>query len=113
MFDEQASHFEEDLALSDETSQQLRAYAARNAAEALASPVAWKMATTIAADAAPQRISATAYFEQRHARLEAATWERVRPSACAKCHRDAEAGTFAPGAMIHVDLEKSADPDEK
>jgi cytochrome b len=104
MFDEQASHFEEDLALSDETSQQLRAYAARNAAEALASPVAWKMATTIAADAAPQRISATAYFEQRHARLEAATWERVRPSACAKCHRDAEAGTFAPGAMIHVDL---------
>ncbi|MGE3162947.1 MAG: cytochrome b/b6 domain-containing protein [Burkholderiales bacterium] len=113
MFDEQASHFEEDLALGEETLQHLRAYAARNAAEQLASPVAWKMATTIPADAAPLRISATAYIEERHARLEAATWERVRPSDCARCHRDAEAGTFAPGPMIHVDLENSAGPDEK
>ena len=113
MFDEQASHFEEDLALGDETLQQLRDYAARNAAETLVSPVAWKMATTIAPNSAPLRISTTAYFEQRHARLEAATWERVRPSACAQCHRDAEAGTFAPGAMIHVDLEKPSKPDDK
>lgn len=113
MFDEQESHFEEDLALSDASLQHLRTYAARNAAEALASPVAWKMATTIPAEAAPLRISATAYFEERHARLEAATWERVRPSACGTCHRDAEAGTFAPGAMIHVDLEKSAGQDGK
>lgn len=107
-FAEQQSHFGEDLGLSNVTLQHLQAYAARNAAEALASPVAWKMATTVAAAAAPLRISATAYWEQRHASLDAATWERVHRSACGKCHRDAEAGTFAPGAMIDLDLKKSA-----
>jgi cytochrome b len=107
-FAEQESHFGEDLGLSNEALQHLQAYAARNAAEALASPVAWKMATTVAAAQAPLRISATAYWEERHASLEAATWERVRRAACGECHRDAEAGTFAPGALIEVDLEKSA-----
>jgi len=108
MFAEQHSHFGEDLGLSKETLRHLQAYAARNAAEALASPVAWKMATTVAATAAPLRISATAYWEQRHAGLAAATWKRVHRSDCGKCHRDAKAGTFAPGAMINLDFGKPA-----
>jgi cytochrome b/mono/diheme cytochrome c family protein len=106
MFAEQKSHFGEDLGLSNETLRHLRGYAARNAAEALASPVAWKMATSIAATAAPLRISATPYWVERHARLDAAIWKRVHRSDCGKCHRDAEAGRFAPGA-IDVKLGKS------
>lgn len=106
MFAEQKSHFGEDLGLSDETVRHLQAYAAHNAAEALASPVAWKMATTIAATAAPLRISATPYWVERHARLDAAIWKRVHRSECGKCHRDAEAGRFAPGA-IDVNLGNS------
>jgi len=106
MFAEQKSHFGEDLGLSNETLRHLQAYAERNAAEALASPVAWKMATTVPAAAAPLRISATPYWEQRHASLDAATWERVHRSACGKCHRDAEAGRFAPGA-IDINLGRS------
>lgn len=105
---EQQAHFGEDLGLSDETLRHLQAYAGRNAAEALASPVAWKMATTVPAQSAPLSISATAYWKERHARLEAGTWERVRRSDCGQCHRDAEAGTFAPGSMIEVDLTKAA-----
>lgn len=100
LFAEQHSHFGEDLGLSNETLQHLQAYAERNAAEALASPVAWKMATSIAATAAPLRISATPYWVERHARLDAAIWKRVHRSNCGKCHRDAESGGFAPGAIV-------------
>lgn len=106
-FAEQDSHFGEDLGLSDESLQHLQDYAARNAAEALASPVAWKMATSIAAGQAPLRISATGYWEQRHASVDEEIWKRTRRAACGKCHRDAEAGSFAPGAAIHLDLENS------
>ncbi len=106
MFAEQQSHFGEDLGLSGQTLRHLQAYAARNAAEALASPLAWKMATTIAAAGAPLRISDTPYWVQRHARLDEAIWKRVHRSDCGKCHRDAEAGRFAPGA-IDIDLGRS------
>jgi cytochrome b len=112
-FAEQDSHFGEDLSLGEESLQHLQDYAARNAAEALASPVAWKMATSIAAAQAPLRISTTAYWEERHASVDSEIWKRVRRAACAKCHRDAEAGTFAPGATIHLDLENSAAPHEQ
>lgn len=108
MFAEQHSHFGEDLGLSHETLRHLQAYAERNAAEALASPVAWKMATTVPGAAAPLRISATPYWERRHASLDAAIWKRIHRSDCGKCHRDAEAGSFAPGAMINLDFGKSA-----
>lgn len=99
MFAQQQSHFGEDLGLSKQTLGHLEAFAAHNAAEALASPVAWKMATTIAERSAPLRISATPYWEQRHASLDAATWKRVHRSDCGACHWDAEAGSFAPGAI--------------
>ena len=106
MLAEQQTHFGEDLGLGDATLRHLEAYAAANAAEALESPVAWKMATTIPADSAPLRISATPYWVERHSRLETATWTRVHRSECENCHRDADAGTFAPGA-IDLELGKS------
>jgi hypothetical protein len=107
MLAEQQSHFGEDLGLGDDTLRHLATYAASNAAEALESPVAWKMATTIPAGSAPQRISETPYWSERHASLDAATWKRVRASDCGTCHRDAETGTFSPRA-IEVDLARSA-----
>lgn len=99
MLDEQSSHFGEDLALSPETVARLRTFAAAHAAEALESPVAWKMATTIPPAATPLRIGETPYWKERHARLDAGTWKRVHDSDCGACHRDAEAGTFAPRAI--------------
>jgi cytochrome b len=99
MLTEQSTHFGEDLALSPETVGRLRAFAAGHAAESLESPVAWKMATTIPPDAVPLRIGETPYWKERHARLDPATWKRVHDSDCGACHRDAEAGTFAPRAI--------------
>jgi cytochrome b len=99
MFEEQHRHFGEDLALEDGTRDALQAFALRHAAEALESPVAWKMATTIAPDAAPLRITETAYWKERHARLDTSTWKAIPASDCGACHRDAEAGAFAPGGI--------------
>ncbi len=107
MFAEQEAHFGEDLGLGGETLRHLEAFSASNAAEALESPVAWKMATTIPAASAPLRITATPYWVQRHERLDAATWERVHRLECEGCHRDADGGEFAPGA-IDMELGKSA-----
>ncbi len=97
----QQEHFGEDLALEADTTAELAAFAQRHAAEALESPVAWKMASTIPPTQAPIEISATAYWQERHARLDAATWRAIRKSDCGACHLDAEAGTFEPGA-IHI-----------
>ncbi len=106
MLAEQQAHFGEDLGLSAETLRHLGAFAAGNAADAIESPVAWKMATTIPAASVPLRISATPYWVERHSRLDTAVWTRVHRSECESCHRDAEAGTFLPGA-IALDLGKS------
>lgn len=107
MLARQQAHFGEDLGLSAETVRHLAAYASANAAEALESPVAWKMATTIDAGSAPQRISETPYWIERHARLDKATAMGVRRSDCGACHGDADAGVFSPRA-IDTDLARVA-----
>lgn len=99
LFARQHAHFGEDLGLGDDTRDALQALAKRHAAEALESPVAWKMAATIPGDDAPIRISATPYWKDRHARLDDSTWKQIRRSDCGACHGDAEAGTFAPQAI--------------
>jgi cytochrome b len=106
VFAEQHAHFGEDLALEDDTLQGLEAFAIAHSADALESPVAWKMATLTPAAAAPDRVSETPYWRERHARFEPQTWKRVAASDCGACHRDAERGTFSP-AEIHVDLERA------
>lgn len=99
LFATQGSHFGEDLALEGATLEHLEDFAVSHAAERLDSPVAWKMATTIEPDAAPVRITETAYWRERHERLDEATWKRVHRSDCGACHKDAVRGTFAPGAI--------------
>jgi cytochrome b len=99
LFATQHSHFGEDLALEGDTLARLEAFAAAHPAERLESPVAWKMAATIAADAAPLRITETPYWRERHERVDAAAWKRVHRSECGACHQDAARGTFAPGAI--------------
>jgi cytochrome b len=99
LFATQHSHFGEDLALEGDTLARLEAFAAAHAAERLESPVAWKMATTVERDAAPLRITETAFWRERHERVDAAAWKRVHRSECGACHQDAARGTFAPAAI--------------
>jgi cytochrome b len=92
-----ADHFGEDLSLDDATRVRLAMFAARNAAEAHASPAAWKIATTTPPANAPERITDTPYWKQRHARV--AEIGAVRASDCGACHRDADGGSFSPRAI--------------
>ncbi len=102
MFDGQADHFGEDLALADATVAHLRRFAAANAAERGADEAAWRIGHSLAPDAAPLRITDTPYWRAKHREIAAAVWRRpnVRSKAnCAACHRDAQAGTFNDAAM--------------
>jgi len=99
MWEHSQDHFGEDLALQEPTAAHLAAFAAAHAADALESNVAWKIATTTPAQAAPLRVSETPYWKKRHARLDAQTWKSVHPSECNACHRDAESGAFSPRAI--------------
>lgn len=99
LFAQAQDHFGEELALGETSAARLGEFAARHAADALESNVAWKIATTTPATQAPLRISETPYWRRRHARLDASTWQAVHASECDACHRDAEAGTFSPRAI--------------
>ncbi|HZP85385.1 MAG TPA: cytochrome b/b6 domain-containing protein [Burkholderiales bacterium] len=98
---QQQEHFGEDLGLEQKTIEDLRTYARAHAAERLESPVAWKMAKSGPTGDAPIEITATRYWQHRHASIDAVTWKSVKKSDCGACHLDAEAGTFEPGA-IHI-----------
>jgi len=97
----QHDHFGEDLDLPAAKSRQLEGYAMRNAADALQSPVAWKIAHSVPASAAPLRVSETPYWRERHERVDPAVFKRVHASDCGACHRDADNASFSALA-IHV-----------
>ena len=77
----------------------LEAYAQPNAADAAQSRVAWQIARSVPADGAPTRISETAYWRERHERVDAAEFQRVHASDCGACHGDAESGLFSALAI--------------
>ena len=102
MFDTQAEHFGEDLALGSATVTALRDYALANSADQGVTEAAWRIDHTLGTDTAPLRISATPYWKQRHHDLPATVWQRADVGSkanCAACHRDAAAGTFNDAAM--------------
>lgn len=100
MLVEQDRHFGEDLSLSEDTIEELGQYAAANAAEQHATPLAWKMATRVPAGEAPLRISETRYWKHQHEDIAPAVWKQVKAFDCGGCHLDADAGTFEPGAIV-------------
>jgi len=99
MFSQQHEHFGEDLDLALSKARSLQDYAVRNAADALQSPVAWKIAHSVDAGAAPVRISETPYWRERHERVDPAAFKRVHASDCGACHRDADNASFSALAI--------------
>jgi cytochrome b len=101
IFAGQHEHFGEDLDLAPATSRALEDYAVANAADRLGSPVAYRIERSVPAGQAPERISDTAYWRERHERLDPALFKRIHASDCGACHRDAESASFSALA-IHV-----------
>jgi len=93
MMDHLSNHFGEQLVIPAEKAQTIRVYLSRNAGDTSGHG---KLMRGIAADAAPQQITATPAFLRKH-RFPDKVWadpKIVTKSNCAACHRDAERGNF-------------------
>jgi cytochrome b len=101
---EQDRHFGEDLGLDD-------ASRARLLAEASAAPAAawgaWVLASSIAPEEAPLRISELPFWKELHGGLPGDAFEPPVHGRhdCEACHRDAGSGIFHP-RMIHIPKRK-------
>ncbi|MCU7939617.1 MAG: cytochrome b/b6 domain-containing protein [gamma proteobacterium symbiont of Bathyaustriella thionipta] len=102
MMEQQASHFEEDLYLEEDTLKKIEAFLIENAAEQGLTEAAWKINRSIAKTEVLLRITQTDYWLKKHQDISDAVWEHPKVSGkfnCAACHMDAEAGTFEDAAM--------------
>ena len=102
MMGEQANHFGTDLGLDTATTNELLNFMVDNAADRHQTEAAFKIDQSLPKDAAPQRITDTAYWIRKHREIAAADWANPlvkSKSNCAACHSDADAGTFEDGAM--------------
>ena len=98
----QHDHFGEDLFLEADTLKALQRFANANAAETGMTEAARKIAASIPAQQAPERITRTPYWRQKHQGIDDAVWHRdsVRGRGnCQACHTDARQGWFEDGAM--------------
>jgi cytochrome b len=102
MLAEQATHFGDDLMLDAATADELLAFLTKNSAETRPTEAAWKINRLIPAEQTPRRITATSYWERKHAKIDDSVWESeaIKSKAnCPVCHLDAEQGTFEDAAM--------------
>ncbi|MCA9489802.1 MAG: cytochrome b/b6 domain-containing protein [Myxococcales bacterium] len=84
-------HFGEFLGLDPDTTRELGDWATAHAADAGETEHAVRIAATVDADAAPQRITTLPWWEEIHADVPLGDEPRTR---CADCHPDAGTGTF-------------------
>lgn len=102
MLSEQSSHFGDDLMLDTATADELLAFLTKNSAETQPTEAAWQINRLIPAEQVPQRISATSYWDSKHAKIGDSVWESKAIKSkvnCPACHLDAEQGTFEDAAM--------------
>jgi len=92
-------HFGEDASLSPEETAAITRYLAGNAADsATANERMRRIASGIAFNAAPLRITETPYFGYLHDEVPASVWKRAKIGSranCIACHTRAETGSFA------------------
>lgn len=92
-------HFGEDASLSPEETAAIARYLVDNAADSpRANERSRRIASGIAAGAAPQRFTETPYFAYLHDEVPAAVWKRAKIASranCIACHTRAESGSFA------------------
>ena len=108
VFEAQHEHFGEDLDLAPAVVHALEDYAVANAADHAASPVAWKIAHSLAPASSPERITDTPYWHERHERVDRDAFKRTRASDCGACHRDADSGAFSALAIRVADSKPAA-----
>lgn len=112
MMQEQASHFEEDLYLEQDTVKEIETFLVENAAEQGLTEAAWKINRSIPKTETLLRITETPYWIKKHQDISDVVWKHPKVNGkvdCAGCHLDAEAGTFEDAAMhLPGDVEATA-----
>jgi cytochrome b len=99
---QQASHFDEDLYLEQDTIQIIETFLVKNAAEQGLTEAAWKINRSIPKTETLLRITETNYWVKKHLEIPDTVWKSPKVNGkvnCAACHMDAEAGTFEDAAM--------------
>jgi cytochrome b len=102
MMAEQDKHFGSDLGLSDATAKSVLTFLVDNAADKHQTEAAFKIDSSLAPEASPQRITETPYWIKKHREIAASDWANPLVKSknnCGACHVDADAGTFEDAAM--------------
>jgi len=113
MMAEQDKHFGSDLGLDDATVKSVLAFLVDNAADKHQTEAAFKIDSSLAPEASPQRITETPYWIKKHREIGAADWANPLVKSknnCAACHVDADAGTFEDAAMHIPAMQTPAQP---
>ena len=91
-------HFGENASLDAATRDEIAKFLASNSADKQDNRRSKRINQSIAADAAPLRITETRYFTAKHDEVSAKTFKRKSigsPSNCVACHKNAEKGDFS------------------
>ena len=81
---------------------EIRAFLQQNSAETGMTEAAYRINKSIPADVTPLRITETAFWIEKHGRIDNRTWSNSAvgsKSNCQACHRDAEYGTYDDAAI--------------
>ncbi len=105
MMDEQEEHFDEDLALDEDTIAEITEFLVANSSENSDTEVAHKINADVPADAVPLRITEIGYWKSKHSdhHIDERYWKSSKVKSkvnCGACHRDAEQGWFEDSNMV-------------
>lgn len=102
MMDGQADHFDDDLDLDDDVTEEITRFLLDNAADKLLIEPSWRIMQSTPPDQAPLRITETVYWKKKHKEIEQRYWDSEKVGGkgdCGACHKDADAGTYEDAAM--------------
>jgi len=102
MMAQQQDHFDEDLALDSETSQQIRSYLIRFNTTLAHTEAAWRISDSIQANETPLQITNTLFWKETHQEIPSAILDHPSTGGraqCDRCHQDAVDGTFRNRAI--------------
>jgi len=102
LLDRPDNHFGLAWDFDTKTLAEIRTFLRQNAAEADMSEAAYKINKSIRADLTPLRITETAFWIEKHARIDKRMWSDPAvglKSNCRACHRDADYGTYEDAAI--------------
>ena len=110
LLDRPDNHFGLQWQFDAKTMAEIRTFLQQNSAETEMTEAAYRINKSIPADVTPLRITETAFWIEKHGRIDNTTWSNPAvgsKSNCRACHRDAEYGTYDDAAIRLPPLAKN------